>query len=269
MLPFSFAEYMTATSNSPNLTKDESLASYIYEGSLPQAVSLFMSKPEQTNEFLSGVLNTIIEKDVLLRHTINNRQAFYKVLDFVLDSVGSIVSPRSISDTLRSNDIIVDKQIVGNYLNYLCEAFFLYKVSRYDLKGKGLLQTLDKYYVADTGFRKVRLDKKPSADEGHLLENAVYLELRRRYSKVYIGKIRDNEVDFVAVDREGYTAYYQVALSTKDEATLERELKPLKAIRDSNPKYLLTTDWDGEPVYEGIRKLNVINWLLAEGVETN
>jgi len=125
------------------------------------------------------------------------------------------------------------------------------------------LQSLGKYYLSDTGFRRVRLGKKPEQDMGHLLENAVYLELRRRNRNVYVGKFRDKEIDFVVTDHQGYTSYYQVAWTTMLPDILERELAPLNAVKDSNPKYLLTTDFDLEPVYNGIRKLNVMNWLLA------
>jgi predicted AAA+ superfamily ATPase len=211
---------------------------------------------------------TIIEKDIFVRHGVNNKAAFNKVLDFVFDSIGSCISPRSISDTLRANDIIVDKQTVANYLDYLEKAFVLYKAGRYDVKGKRLLQTLDKYYLADPCFRKVRLGKTAGADRGHLLENVVYLELLRRNRYVYIGKVRDKEVDFVAMDKQGYLSFYQVAYSVTDNATLERELSPLRAIGDSNAKYLLTADPDVNPVYDGIRKLNVVNWLLAGETST-
>jgi predicted AAA+ superfamily ATPase len=165
---------------------------------------------------------------------------------------------------LRTNGIIVDKQAVGAYLEYLTEAFLFYRVPRYDVKGKQLLQTLDKYYVADLGLRRFRLGGKAGDDRGHLLENVVYLELRRRNREVYVGKLRNKEVDFVAVDHKGYVSYYQVAYSVTDTATLERELAPLRAIRDSNPKYLLSADWDTNPVYDGIRKLNVTGWLLED-----
>jgi len=151
-------------------------------------------------------------------------------------------------------------------LEYLTEAFLLYKVGRYDVKGKKHLQTLDKYYLADPVFRKIRLGKKSDDDRGHMLENMVYLELLRRNRYVYIGKVRDAEIDFVAVDKQGYVSYYQVAYTVLDEATLERELAPLLAIKDSNAKYLLSTDWDVDPVYNGIRKLNVMEWLLEDGM---
>jgi predicted AAA+ superfamily ATPase len=262
ILPFSFAEFELVRQNSPNLTKNESLANFIYHGAIPQAAYLAQKDREQADELLVSILNTIIEKDIFVRHGINNKAAFYKVLDFVFDSVGSTVSPRSIADTLRANDLVVDKQTVGNYLSYLTEAFILYKASRYDVKGRKLLQTQDKYYLADPGFRKVRLGRTSGADRGHLLENMVYLELLRRNRYVYIGKAGDKEVDFVVMDKKGYISYYQVAYTVLDSKTLERELAPLQAIKDSNAKYLLSADWDIDPVYNGIRKLNVMDWLL-------
>jgi predicted AAA+ superfamily ATPase len=257
-----FADFGSVQSNSQNLSKIELLANFIYDGGLPQATDFGGRNPEQSDAFIRSILNTILEKDIFSRNTIYNKQEFNKVLDFVMDSVGSIISHRSIADTLRTNDFVIDKQTVVNYLNYLAEAFLLYKVPRYDLKGKSLLQTLEKYYLADNGFRKVRLGKRFEDDRGHLLENAVYLELRRRNREVFIGKLRDKEVDFVAIDPKGYISYYQVAYIVADALTLERELAPLKAIRDSNPKFLLTTDIDINPVYDGIRKLNVADWLL-------
>jgi predicted AAA+ superfamily ATPase len=264
ILPFSFSEYRTARSNPPNSTKESDLADFIYNGSMPQTVYLAQKNREHADEFTAAVLNTIIEKDIFVRHGVYNKTAFYKILDFVFDSIGSTVSPRAIADALRANDVAIDKETVGNYLNYLTEAFILYKASRYDIKGRKLLQTQDKYYLADPGFRKVRLGRADGADRGHLLENMVYLELLRRSRYVYIGKARDKEVDFVSISKKGYISYYQVAYSVLDDKTLERELAPLRAIRDSNAKYLLSTDWDINPVYDGIRKLNVMDWLLGE-----
>jgi predicted AAA+ superfamily ATPase len=261
MLPFSFSEYY-ALSTPPNLSENASLAEFMYHGGIPQAVALAGNPHSQNNKFVEGVLNTILEKDIFQRHPKINKQAFKHILDFVLDSIGSLLSPRSISDTLRTNGTIIDKESVGDYLEYLTEAYILYRAPRYDMKGKRLLQTLDKYYLSDAAFRKVRLGRKMVDDRGHLLENAVYLELRRRNREVYVGKMRDTEVDFVAVDDNGYVSYYQVAFSVLDENTLTRELRPLLAIRDSNPKFLLSTDLDVNPVYEGIRKMNVADWLL-------
>jgi predicted AAA+ superfamily ATPase len=264
ILPFSFDEYWQFFQNSPNLSKTELLGNFIYTGSIPQSVNLSFRNPQQVDTLVKGILNTIIEKDIFTRREIYNKPTFNKIIDFLLDSIGSFVSPRSISDIFKSDGLVIDHKTVTQYLDYLSSAFLFYKVPRYDIKGKNLLRTLDKYYVADTGFRKVRLGKKLDEDRGHLLENVVYLELRRRNREVYIGKMRDKEIDFVVIDKEGYVSYYQVAYLVADPVTLERELAPLRAIRDSNLKYLLSTDWDVNPVYDGIRKLNVAEWLLEK-----
>jgi predicted AAA+ superfamily ATPase len=296
ILPFSFAEYYAAVAL-PKLSKNESLAeppnspkypefgslgnlrkvfhstidmaknvnlvNFLIGGGIPQAVELYQFVGS-ADDFLGGVLNTIIEKDIFKRNEIYNRATFNKIVDFMMDSIGSLTSFRSISGILKNEGIAIDHKTVSQYLDYLSSAFLFYKVPRYDVKGKNLLRTLDKYYLSDTGLRKVRLQKNADADMGHLLENAAYLELRRRYRNVFVGKWNEYEIDFVAIDREGYASYFQVAFSTHDTATLERELRPLLAIRDSNPKYLLTTDWDTNPVYDGIRKLNVADWLLND-----
>jgi predicted AAA+ superfamily ATPase len=263
ILPLQFVEYYDyISSKSPNLSKIESLADYIMEGGVPEYYNQKIINQKQADDFIASVLNTIIEKDIFARLQIKDKHNFHKIVDFAFDSVGSYVSPRSISDTLRTHGTIVDKEAVARYLDALCDSFLLYKVPRYEIKGKGLLQTLNKYYLVDPCFRKVRLKRSMQPDRSHWLENMVYLELLRRYRDVYVGKIGDKEVDFVVTDNDGYTSYYQVAWTTMQPETLERELASLRAIRDSSPKYLLTTDIDLNPVYDGIRKLNVADWLL-------
>jgi predicted AAA+ superfamily ATPase len=263
ILPLQFSEYYDfITMKSPNLSKTESLAIYTTEGGVPEYFNQKKVSQKQADDFMKSVLNTIIEKDIFQRLNIKDKHNFNKIIDFVFDSVGSFVSPRSISDTLRTHGTIIDKQVVAKYLDALCDAFLLYKAPRYEIKGKGLLQTLNKYYLVDPCFRKIRLKRDMKKDISHWLENMVYLELLRRYRDVYIGKIDNKEVDFVVTDHEGYTSYFQVAWTTMNYETLERELASLKAIKDSNPKYLLTTDIDLNPVYDGIRKMNVVDWLL-------
>ena len=263
LLPLQFAEYYNfISSKSPNLSKNEILANYIHFGGIPEYVKQLSISEKQADLFAHSILKTIIEKDIFKRLNITNKHDFNKILDFILDSVGSYVSPRSISDTLRSNGTIVDKQTVAKYLDALCEAYLIYKVPRFEIKGKGLLQTLNKYYIVDPCFAKVRLKKSIIKDRSHWLENMVYLELFRRNKEVFIGKRNNLEVDFVVIDYNDYTSYYQVAWTTENHDTLERELASLRAIKDSTPKYLLTTDVDFNPVYDGIRKLNVIDWML-------
>ena len=263
LLPLQFTEYNDFIhTKSPNLSNIETLANFLHYGSVPEYVKQLQIGEKQADLFADSILKTIVEKDIFQRLNITNRHDFNKILDFIFDSVGSYVSPRSISDTLRSNGTVIDKQTVAKYLDAMCDAYLIYKVPRYEIQGKGLLQTLNKYYVVDPCFAKVRLKKKMLKDRSHWLENMVYLELVRRNKDVFIGKRNNLEVDFVVVDSDGYTAYYQVAWTTENPETLERELASLRAIRDSNPKYLLTTDNDFNPVYDGIRKLNVIEWML-------
>ena len=262
-LPLQFAEYYQfILSKSPNLSKQEILANFIHYGGIPEYNKQLNISEKQADLFAQSVLKTIVEKDIFQRLNITNKHDFNKIIDFVFDSVGSYVSPRSISDTLRSNGTIIDKQTVAKYLDALCEAYLIYKVPRFEIKGKGLLQTLNKYYVVDPCFAKVRLKKAILKDRSHWLENMVYLELLRQNKEVFIGKRHNLEVDFVAIDYNDYTSYYQVAWTTENADTLERELASLKAIKDSTPKYILTTDVDFNPVYDGIRKLNVIDWML-------
>lgn len=263
VLPLQFSEYYNfIMSKSPNLTKIETLANFIYYGGVPEYVKQIQVGEKQADLFADSILRTIVEKDIFQRLNITNKHDFNKILDFIFDSVGSYVSPRSVSDTLRSQGIVVDKETVAKYLDAMCEAYLIYKVPRFEIKGKGLLQTLNKYYVVDPCFAKVRLKKGILKDRSHWLENMVYLELVRRNKDVFIGKRNNLEVDFVTIDDSGYTSYYQVAWTTEHPETLERELASLRAIKDSNPKYLLTTDNDFNPVYDGIRKLNVIDWML-------
>lgn len=263
LLPLQFTEYNDFIhTKSPNLSNIETLANFLHYGSVPEYVKQLQIGEKQADLFADSILKTIVEKDIFQRLNITNRHDFNKILDFIFDSVGSYVSPRSISDTLRSNGTVIDKQTVAKYLDAMCDAYLIYKVPRYEIQGKGLLQTLNKYYVVDPCFAKVRLKKKMLKDRSHWLENMVYLELVRRNKDVFIGKRNNLEVDFVVVDSDGYTAYYQVAWTTENPETLERELASLRAIKDSNPKYLLTTDNDFNPVYDGIRKLNVIEWML-------
>jgi predicted AAA+ superfamily ATPase len=280
ILPYSYQEYLqfltmnsskleqvgslAEVRNPQNLAKLGSFADFVYYGGIPEAYKLLIEDVKQSDIFVESVLNTIVEKDIFERNKIYNKAVFNKMIDFVFDSVGSYISANSIANSLKSIGIKTNNETIMNYLSYLNDAMLLYTVPRFDIKGKGLLQTLNKHYLSDVAFRRVRLGKMSGQDIGHLLENAVYLELRRRYRKVYVGKFRDLEVDFVVTDHEGYTSYYQVAWTTMNSPeTLERELAPLNAIRDFNPKYLLTTDGDFSPVYNGIRKLNVADWMLS------
>ena len=184
------------------------------------------------------------------------------VIRFLFDAVGSIISIKKISDTLTSVGRKISSHTVESYITGLVESFVLYPVKRYDIKGKQHLKTLEKYYVADLGLRYLLLGSR-GVDLGHLLENVVYLELLRRGYRVYIGKVDTHEIDFIAVSQTE-TLYYQVALTVKDKATLDRELRPLRAVNDHYPKWILTLDDDMAVSYDGIRVINAIDFLLGK-----
>ena len=259
MLPLSFKEYLSAFEE--NVDKQEKLLDYFKYGSLPQTVELFKTDLDLINSYLDGVFSTVIYKDIMIRNNINNKLILESILKYIFSNIGSQISTKKISDTLTSMNRSTSNHTVENYISAFLEAFLLYKVDRFDVKGKNVLSSGYKYYLVDLGFRNYLLGKKSGQDTGHILENIVYLELLRRGYKVYTGKVENLEIDFVAENKNGL-AYYQVSLTTRDEKTLERELKPLKKTGDFYPKYLLTMDRDLETDYDGIRKINVIDWLL-------
>lgn len=257
MLPLSFKEFVSAKEN-PNL--QEEYARYLEYGSFPYILE--MADSASIQNYLSDILNSIVVKDVLIRHKITNPADVLRILKFIFDTVGNVVSIKKISDTMTSAGYKITPQTVEKYITALTESFVLYTASRYDIKGKKYLQSGDKYYLVDTGLRYALLGKK-GTDTGHLLENIVYLELIRRGYTVFVGKSGNTEVDFVAVNQEG-TTYYQVSQTVMDESVLERELKPLQNIKDHYPKYLLTLDYLPDGDYEGIKRMNVLKWLMTK-----
>lgn len=186
------------------------------------------------------------------------------VLRFIYDNIGNILSTKKIADTLTSDGRKTDAKTVEKYLSALLECYMLYQCKRYNIKGRQYLKTLDKYYAVDIGLRQILLGSK-AMDAGHILENIVYLELLRRGYDVYIGKVDALEVDFVAMDNRGMS-YYQVSATVRDEQTLQRELASLQGINDHYPKILLTLDEDPEMSYDGIRKINALDWLLRKTI---
>lgn len=261
MLPLSFKEYLSAFDS--NVDKQEKLLDYMRYGSLPQTVELLKTAPNATYDYIDGVFSTIVYKDLMMRNKINNKLLLESIIKYILNNIGSPISTKKISDTLTSMNRATSNHTVENYISALLEAYLIYKVDRFDVKGKETLSSGYKYYVVDTGFRENLLGKKASQDMGHILENIVYLELLRRGYKVYTGKVDELEIDFVAENANGLE-YYQVALTTRDDKTLERELKSLQKTGDFYPKYILTMDNDLDADYNGIRKINVIDWLLKK-----
>lgn len=259
MLPLSFKEYVSSSGNELDLANK--YRKYIEFSSFPYVLELDENK-DISKDYLEGLLNTIVLKDVVQRNKISDILVFKSVLRFIFDNIGSQLSSKKIADTLTASGRKVDSKTVEKYLRALMECYVIYQASRYNIKGKEYLKTLDKYYVVDIGLRYSLLGTS-FRDSGHILENVVYLELLRRGQEVYIGKINDLEVDFVAMSKNNMT-YIQVVASIRDEKTLERELIPLEKIDDSYPKYILTLDDVPEANYKGIKIVNALDWLLGK-----
>lgn len=259
MLPLSFKEYVEASGDERELARK--YRSYIETSSFPYVLDM-KQDARVIREYLNGIYNTIVVKDITQRNKFPDTMMLESVLRFAYDNIGNILSTKKIADTMTSDGRKIDTKTVEKYLNALMESYMLYQCKRYNIKGKQYLKTLDKYYAVDMGMRKVLLGSK-AMDAGHILENIVYLELLRRGYDVYIGKVDDLEVDFVAMDDKGMT-YYQVSATVRDEKTLKRELASLQSINDHYPKILLTLDDDPEMEYAGIRKINAVDWLLGK-----
>ena len=255
---FSFKEYASAHKGIANLTL---LQDYMKFGGLPYTLAM-EKNPQSIFDYLGGVYNTVVRKDILTRLRTNNVLALDAVTKFLFDNVGNATSIKRISDTLTSSGTKITSPTVAHYVEALMDAYVLQKSSRYDLKGKRYLQTQEKYYLTDLGLRYYLLGDRPG-DLGRLLENVVYVELKRRNHDVAIGKSYSSEIDFVATGSLG-VSYYQVAASVLDEQTLNRELTPLRAISDNHPKFLLTLDEIGIGSHQGIEQRNVIEWLLQD-----
>ncbi len=259
MLPLSFKEYVTAFNGNNNY--QQLFLDYMKNGGMPGNIDILKTNSNDVDKYLDGIFSTIVYKDIMSRNNITDKMLLESVLKYIFDSIGSPVSTKKISDTLTSKGLSTSNHTVENYITAFIESFLIYKAERFDVKGKNLLARDYKYYVVDSGLRSYLLGKKSDSDMGHILENIVYLELLRRGYKVYVGKVDDLEIDFVASNRDGLK-YYQVALTLRDEKVLERELKSLQKTGDFYPKYLLTLDMDLEADYNGIKKINVVDWLL-------
>lgn len=258
MLPLSFREYMESTGSMND--RGIKYAEYLQNSSFPYTLDL-KNQPNEIREYLEGIYNSIVVKDIVNRKKITDTFMLKSVLQFVFDNIGSPLSSKKIADTITSAGRRIDTRTVEKYLEAFCESYIIYQAKRYNIKGKQHLKTLEKYYIVDIGMRYMLLGAR-QADAGHILENVVYLELLRRGYEVFVGKIDSFEVDFVAQDHKGII-YYQVALTTHGESTLQRELRPLQAIKDHYPKIILTMDEEPEEQYDGIRRINARDWLLG------
>lgn len=256
MLPLSFKEYVSAYPNNNN--NSELYMNYLQNSSFPGTLEITRKRDVRT--YLDGIYSTVLLKDIVTRKRISDTSILQSIVEFMFDNIGNLCSSTKIANSMVSMGRKISVPTVENYLTSLCESFILYKVSRYDVKGKQYLTTGAKYYVADIGLRYFILGTKKT-DFGHILENVVYLELLRRGYEVYIGKVGSSEVDFIAINENG-TEYYQVAYTVMEESTLNRELASLLAIKDHNAKYLLTMDYVPMVSHNGIKQINALDWLL-------
>ena len=255
VLPLSFKEYLSYYGEENEVKKYNEYSMY---GGFPYLINL--ESPKEKLEYLDSIYNTVIVKDVINRKKVNDIMMLESICRFLFDSIGSNISTKKISDTLASNGRKNSVHTVEEYINSLLESYILYKVNRFDIKGKQLLKTQEKYYLSDLGLRTYLLGRN-NKDLGHILENIIFLELKRRGYRIYIGKNDETEVDFV-VETEYEYIYIQVALSVREEQTLQRELKSLELISNHYKKYIITLDYDTNN-YNGIKQISAIDFLLG------
>lgn len=259
MLPLSFKEYVSAFDE--NAGVENLYRNYIYNSSFPYTVGL--DSRRNIYAYLDGLYNTVVLNDIVARKQIKDPSMLKSVLKFMFDNIGNLCTAKKIADSMTSAGRKISNHTVESYIEGITESLLMYRAGRYDIKGRDYLKLQEKYYIADIGLRYYALGTR-NADQGHILENVVYLELLRRGYDVYVGVIGNKEVDFVAQDHDGNVEYYQVSLTVRDEATLKRELTSLDSIADHNLKYLLTMDNDPPVSHNGIRQKYVLDWLLEK-----
>ena len=269
MLPLSFKEYYQAKLEYEKLEQKENRISktliqyyneYIVNSSFPYTLQLD-SDLKNIHEYLSGIYNSVLLKDIVARLKISDVMRLESVVKYIFDNIGNLTSLSKIANTLTSMGRKTDAKTIEKYIRGLTDSLLVHEVSRYNIKGKEFLSTLSKYYVTDLGLRQMILGNR-NIDMGHILENVIYLELLRRKGNVYVGQFDKNEIDFVVIN-SNEIEYYQVALTVLDENTLKRELDAFKNIKDNYPKYLITLDdVMVNTDYDGIKVVNALEWLL-------
>lgn len=262
MMPLSFKEFCEGLEGEEKqLSLNEKFQKYITVGSFPYVLK-YGYGVQEAKEYMQGIYHTILLNDVVKRLKISDVNMLEDVTRFMLFNIGNRTSPTTIANTMTSKQKKIDPKTVDRYIRGLTDSLLFYEARRYNIRGKEFLSTMNKYYATDMGMRNM-LVQGSSSDVGHILENLVYLELKRRGFEVYVGQLgADGEIDFVTM-KDGKLAYYQVAASTLDEEVLKRELAPLNNIKDNYPKYLLTLDELFEDMnYDGVQKLNALKWFL-------
>ena len=264
ILPFSFTEFQTAYKekfSNESFDLPTLYTKYITFGGFPYLHNIY-EKNEAIKDYISGLYSTIVLKDIQQRKKIADTILLEKIVKFALVHTGNLLSPKKICDTFVSSGRKTSSATIDNCLSALCETYLFYKLNRYDIRGKETLKTLEKYYAVDMGLRFFMLGAR-GGDEGHILENIVFLELLRRGYELSVGKIDDMEIDFIA-QKDGALNYIQVSLSVRDEATLKRELRPLLAVKDNFPKTLITLDNAPVIYHDGIKQIYALDFLNGE-----
>ena len=267
MLPLSFVEFLNFNTWEESTSIDEKFQKYMQFGGMP-ILSEYNFNEARCNQALEGIYSTVILRDILQRNNQIDQNTLHRITLFLCSNIGSITSPNNVGNVLSNDGAIKEnkkqhlaRNTVEKYISLLKNAFLFFSVDRYDIKGKQLLKTLEKDYIVDLGFRNMLLGYR-DVDRGHLLENVVFLELIRRDYNVYIGKVDTAEVDFIA-EKPNEKIYIQVTESMNSEDVRNRELRPLKAINDNYEKIVLSTDRSFITSDEGIKILNIIDWLTG------
>ena len=256
MYPFSFKEFLAYYDYKDiNIAFDD----YVVKGGM--AGSYLYKNQKDAYKYIEGIYKTTIVKDIVSKYKIENENLLKMIAEFLMDNLGNITSIRNLSNCLTSNSYKTNDKTVGSYLDYLCKSFMFYPLSRYDIKGKKYLESEKKYCLVDTSFRYATIGTK-DADYGHLYENIVALELLRRGYEVYVGVLYEKEIDYVAI-KDGIKTYIQVSDDISNKDTFEREVKPLLSIKDAYPKVLIARTKHPESHHEGIKIIDIAEWLSA------
>ncbi len=254
LYPFSFDEYLMYY---PSDDIDEAFDSYVKKGGM--AGAYLYKTEEDARKYVNGIYRTTITKDIVKKFKIENEDLLIMIGNYLMDNVGNQTSIRNVASKLTSGTYKTNDKTVGAYMNYFCRSFLFYPIQRYDIKGKRYLESDKKYYLSDLSFRFSEIGTK-NADYGHLYENIVAIELLRRGYEVYVGKLYEKEVDFVAI-KEGEKIYIQVSDDITREDTFKREISSLLSIKDAYPKMLIARTKHEESQHEGIRIIDIAQWL--------